>query len=50
MSYDFMMFEPRRPILSMSDIEPQNLSLQNGVTVKAELTELYPALEWEDKG
>ncbi len=50
MSYDFMMFKPRHPIASMSDIEPKNLALQNGETVKAKLTALYPAIEWEDKG
>lgn len=50
MSYDFMMFEPRAMIRAMSEIEPGNLNLQNGDSIKAALTALFPAIEWEHKG
>lgn len=50
MSYDFMMFKPRRAINAMSEIEPKNLSLQSGDGVKAKLTSLFPTIEWEHKG
>ncbi len=50
MSYDFMMFKPRGAVHSMADIQPANLSLQSGEAVRANLTALFPAIEWEDKG
>lgn len=45
-----MMFKPRRTINAMSEIEPANLCLQGGDGVRAELTGLFPGIEWEYKG
>jgi len=50
MSYDFMMFKPRRTINAMAEIQPGNLAMQSGEAVKAELSRLYPAITWEYKG
>lgn len=50
MSYDFMMFKPRRAIDAMAQIEPANLVGQSGDTVIAQLTALYPTIQWESKG
>jgi hypothetical protein len=50
MSYDFMMLSPRGDLRSMADIVPSNLEPQNGAAIKAELSTLFPAIAWEDKG
>jgi hypothetical protein len=49
MNYDFMMFKPRGAVSSMSDLGAANLSPQDGEAIKARLTALFPAIEWEDK-
>lgn len=47
MSYDFLMFKPKRPLASVQDITEEAVLMQEPEVVVGRLQKLYPQARWE---